>query len=237
MRILVFTHARVEHPGVFRDFWAEAGHEWTRVELDAGEPIPRLEPFDALIAMGGPMDVWEDERHPWLEQEKAAVRDWVEGMRRPFLGVCLGHQILAAALGGRVSPMARSEVGLAEAALTPAGRESPLYAGMATSLETFQWHSSEVTRLPEGAVRLAENEACAIQAFAWGERAFGIQYHCEITATTVAEWGELPAYAASLAEALGGEGAKRLGPDVATRLPRFREVARRLNDNFLALAR
>ena len=93
MNILVFQHLAVEHPGIFRDFWNESGHRWHAVELDAGESIPDLAPYDLLVAMGGPMDVWQEEIHPWLAPEKAAIRRWVRDLGRPYLGICLGHQL------------------------------------------------------------------------------------------------------------------------------------------------
>lgn len=231
MRILVFQHVAVEHPGVFRDFWSEADDEWQAVELDEGEPIPPLEDFDLLVVMGGPMDVWEEDRYPWLVPEKAAIRRWVRELRRPFLGICLGHQLLAEALGGRVTLMTRPEVGLADVSLTDAGRADPLLAGFTPVIETFQWHGAEVSSLPAGAVILASNAACSVQAFRWGKRAYGFQYHVELVESTVGDWQRIPEYAASLVKALGMKRAAGLDAEVRPRLPAFRASARRLNDN------
>lgn len=236
MNILVFQHVDCEHPGVFRDFWDEAGHGWTPVELDAGEPIPPLEPFDILVAMGGPMDVWQEREHPWLVPEKEAIRRWVAELGRPFLGICLGHQLLAEALGGAVGPMKAPEVGIAEVKLTPAGRKDPVMAGFPPVTETFQWHGAEVKRLPKGAQTLAGNSKSKVQAMRWGACAYGTQFHCELTEATVGEWQEIPEYMASLEACLGKEGAARLGPAVEAKLADFNASARRLNDNFLAIA-
>jgi GMP synthase-like glutamine amidotransferase len=235
LRILVFQHLAVEHPGIFRDFWKQAGYRWDAVELDEGEAIPDLEPYDLLAVMGGPMDVWETELHPWLVPELAAIRRWVEGLGRPYLGICFGHQLLAAALGGKVGLGPAPEVGLTKVRLTAEGMDDPLLAGFPSEVETFQWHGAEVQALPPGAVTLAENEACAVQAMRVGPHAYGFQYHVEITPSTVAEWGAVPAYAASLQQALGPEGAAALGPAVAGQLPAFAACARRLNDNLFAL--
>jgi len=164
MRILVFQHVAVEHPGAFCQLWREKGDEWSTVELDAGEVIPDLNDFDLLVAMGGPMDVWQEDLYPWLGPEKAAIRHWVKDRGRPFLGVCLGHQLLAAALGGTVGLMKEQEIGLREVALTPAGRQDPLFAGFTALVETFQWHGAEISRLPDGAEILAMNSSCPVQA-------------------------------------------------------------------------
>jgi GMP synthase-like glutamine amidotransferase len=237
VKILVFQHLAVEHPGILRDFWRESGHQWHAVELDAGEPIPDLEGYDLLVAMGGPMDVWQEDRHPWLVTEKTAIRDWVQGLNRPYLGICLGHQLLAEALGGRVSLMAKPEVGLASVDLTRAGQHDPLLAGFDARVQTFQWHGAEVSRLPKGAEILAANSACPVQAIRYGRHAYGFQYHLEMTASTVSDWEAIPEYQASLEQALGRIEAAQLNGKLAARLPDFNISARLLNNNLQALIR
>lgn len=233
MQILVLQHLPVEHPGVFRDLWRETGARLHTVELDAGELIPPLEAFDLMVVMGGPQDAWEDDLHPWMTAEKAAIRDWVVRLERPFLGLCLGHQLLAAALGGTVGRMRAPEVGLTPVTLTEAAADDPLLAGLGPTLSTFQWHGAEVVRPPDGAVVLAGNAACQVQAMRVGRNAWGLQFHVEITETTVPDWRAIPAYAASLEAALGADGAARLAGDVAARLPAFAATARHVNDNLM----
>lgn len=236
MKILVFQHLPVEHPGSLRDMWDARGFERVTVELDKGEPIPDLEPFDMLAVMGGPMDVWQEDRHPWLKPEKAAIRRWVAELGRPYLGICLGHQLLADALGGRVGLAARPEVGLTPVELTAEGRRDPLFSGFEATIETFQWHGAEVADAPEGATVLASSAACGVQAMRWGACAYGLQFHPEITRETVADWRRIPEYWASLRKALGDDGAEALEQLVSIRLPAFREAAGRLDGNFQAAA-
>lgn len=235
MRILVFQHVPVEHPGVLRDLWLERGDHWRVVELDAGEAIPELSDFDLLVVMGGPMDVWQEDIHAWLAPEKATIRHWVRDLHRPFLGLCLGHQLLAASLGGKVGLMAQPEIGLRAVELTDAGRQDPLFAGFGSPTQTFQWHGAEVSKLPDGAEILAANFACPIQAFRWGRHAYGLQYHVEITASTVGEWSAIPEYRSGLERTLGADGASRLDGAVSRELPRLQASARLLNDNVVKI--
>ena len=231
MNILVFQHLAVEHPGIFRDFWREAGHRVHVVALDEGAAIPDLAGFDLLAVMGGPMDVWEGEKHPWLRAEMAAIRAWVSEMGRPYFGICLGHQLLAEALGGKVGKMAVPEVGVTATRLTDEGRADPLLAGLGHEVQAFQWHGAEVQRLLERGVVLAGNAACPVQALRVGQRAWGIQFHIEMTATTVREWSAVPEYAASMAAALGPARAAALEGELAGQLPAFNAMARQVNDN------
>ena len=135
MRILVLQHVAVEHPGIFRDLWSQSGFHLDQVQLDEGNQIPDLSAYDLMVVMGGPMDVWQEDLHPWLVPEKAAIRRWVKELGKPYLGVCLGHQLLAEALGGKVGPMAKPEVGLAHVDLTAEGLKDPILEGFAPVIE------------------------------------------------------------------------------------------------------
>jgi GMP synthase-like glutamine amidotransferase len=236
MRILVFQHADVEHPAIFRDFLAEDGIAWDAVELDAGEAIPSLEGYDQLWVMGGPMDVWQEAQHPWLIAEKQAIREAVQQRSMPYLGVCLGHQLLGAALGGRVGKAPRAEVGILDVELTAAGRQDPLFEGIADCFKALQWHGAEVAEAPPGATVLAHSPLCAVQAMRVGRHAYGMQYHCEILPQTVSDWAVIPAYACALDAALGNGAMPKLQAAAAKAMPGFNRDARRLYRNFMQLS-
>lgn len=232
-RILVFQHVSVEHPGSFREVMAARGCQMTAIELDASEPIPPLDDFDILLVMGGPMDVWQEAEHPWLAAEKAAIRDWV-GAGRPYLGLCLGEQLLAASCGGTVAPMtAPPEVGMS---VVEQAAPDALFAGLPARIPCFQWHAAEVTKLPPGARLLAASSGCAVQAFGLGRHAYGLQFHLELTKTTAAEWGALPEYAAALEAAQGPGAMAALEAEVARSLEDLRRCAYQIFGNFLDIA-
>ncbi len=237
MRILVFQHIAVEHPGIFREFLAADGVAWDAVELDEGGAIPPLDRYHALWVMGGPMDVWEETAHPWLAAEKQAIREAVVARRLPYFGLCLGHQLLGAALGGKVGKMTAPEVGILEVELTEAGRADPLFAGIAPTHAALQWHGAEVAESPAGAVVLASSPACPVQAMRIGRHAYSVQYHVELTADTVREWGEIPAYACSLDAVMGSGALAGLDAEAARHMPAFNANARRLYDNWMKIAR
>lgn len=157
MRFLVFQHIAIEHPGIFRDFMAEKGIVRYAVELDEGESISALEGYDALVVMGGPMDVFDEAELPWLVEEKAAIR---EAVQMPYLGFCLGHKLLADALGGRCERMVRPEVGILDVEVTAAGRADPLFDSLPDRFPALQWHGVAVTAMPEGGVALARSPLC-----------------------------------------------------------------------------
>ena len=234
-RILVFQHIAIEHPGVFRDFLQEDGLEWTAVELDEGEPIPDLDAYDALWVMGGPMDVWEDDAYPWLEPERAAIREAVVERKMPFLGFCLGHQLLAQALGGEVGPAAEPEIGIMEVELTEAGRASPIFEGLPAVHSCLQWHGAEVLRAPPGAQTLAASRACAVQALGYAGHAFSIQYHIEITGDTVPQWGDVPAYEQALEQAMGKGALSAFEARAADNMADLNRSAHCIYDNFMRI--
>jgi len=236
VRLLVFQHIDCEHPGRLRDFLRDDRVEWTAVELDHGEPIPPLDDYDALWVMGGPMDVWDVDEHPWLLDEKRAIRHWVRELQRPFLGLCLGHQLLADALGGTCGPQRPPEIGVFTVDLTPEGRADPIFNRMGERQVVLQWHSVRVAQPPDDAVVLASSPHCRVQAMRVGPRAWSMQYHLEVEEDTVRNWGAVDAYREALESALGPHAIVSLAADAERHMAGFAADAERLYRNFMALA-
>jgi len=233
MKLLVFQHIACEHPGSLRTYLKEDGIEWDAVQLDEGEPIPDLKPYDALWVMGGPMDVWDVVEHPWLIEEKAAIRRWVRDLKRPFLGLCLGHQLLADALGGTCGPARPPEIGILDIELTEAASNDPVFGTLPKHQKCLQWHSVEVAQAPEDAVVLASSPACRIQAMRVGECAWSAQYHVELEPDTIDNWGAVPAYAEALEASLGADAMEKMNTAAAAEMESFAANSRTLYEGFV----
>jgi len=186
MRVHWLQHADFEDLGCIAPWLNTAGHSVAGTRLYAGETPPTVAAFDALIVMGGPMNIYQYAHHPWLRGEKLLIREAVDAGKR-VLGICLGAQLLADVLGGAVTRNAESEIGWFPLNLTAAGRESALLAGLPQSFSGFHWHG-DTYALPPGAACLASSEACAQQAFSLGPQVLGLQFHLEVTRANAEEW-------------------------------------------------
>jgi GMP synthase-like glutamine amidotransferase len=206
--VLVLQHIACEPPGEYETVLRELGANLHRVELDEGDPLPRLGAFDAIVAMGGPMSVNDDADLPWLTAEKRLIGEAVRA-GVPYFGACLGVQLLAASLGARVYPGPEPEVGVLPVTLTADGAADPIFAGLPPSFPTLQWHG-DTFDLPAGATLLASSPACPHQAFRFGRLAYGVQFHVEVLPAMAREWAQVPEYVGYADRVLGAGGMERL---------------------------
>lgn len=234
-RVLVLQHIACEPPGEFEDVLRERGAAIHRVELDEGEPLPGgWEGFDAIVAMGGPMSVNDDDSLPWLSAEKLLIGDAVRA-GVPYWGACLGVQLLAASLGARVYTGPAPEVGVLPVMLTAEGRSDPVFQGLPPEFPTLQWHG-DTFDLPDGATLLASSPAYPNQAFRFGQWAYGVQFHVEVSEPMAAEWAGVPAYGEYADRVLGAGGIDRLMGDFRDHQAGMRAIARSMFEAWVELA-
>ena len=184
MRIHYLQHVPFENPGSILGWAAKNCCTVTKTALYDDGALPPQEDFDWLIIMGGPMNVYQSDKYPWLTCEKAFIKAASDG-GKVVIGLCLGAQLIADALGGRVTKNPCSEIGWLNVRMTDAARADPLFSFMPPEPTVFQWHGDTFSVLPDGAVLLVGGEACTNQAFRCGSRVFGFQFHLESTPETI----------------------------------------------------
>ncbi len=228
MKFLVLQHINIEHPGIFLKFMKEDNIKIDTVELDENEKIPNLDPYDAMIVMGGPMDTWQEDTFPWLKPEKEAINKFVYINKKPYLGLCLGAQLLSEAIGGKVRKMKVPEIGVLNVSIK---ENKSLFKGLKRDLKVLQWHSYEVHDLPDNANLLASSPECKVQAFSF-DKAFGLQFHVEQTNKTVPEWACVPEYKSALESTLGQNALEKFKKNVEENLNIFNNSAKIIYNNF-----
>jgi len=177
MRLHYVQHVPFEDAGNIAVWAAERGHTVTRTRLYEGEAFPRQDQFDWLVIMGGPMNVYEYDLYHWLLREKQFI---LETLQRgaAAIGVCLGAQLIADVMGGRVTRNKHKEIGWFPVTLTSEAIRSPLLGRFPRKFTAFHWHGDTFS-IPPGATRLGDSEACDNQGFILGNRVVGLQFHLD----------------------------------------------------------
>lgn len=184
--ILIIKHVSIEGPGTLGDFLQSTSHKIKIVELERNQILPSVEKCDAIISMGGPMNVYETEKYPFLLEEENLLKDALK-KQIPILGICLGAQLLAKVSGAGVKKAAQKEIGWYKVNLTQEAKADPLFEGIDTPLEIFQWHE-DTFDIPKDGILLGTSETCKNQAFRVNQNSWGLQFHPEIDDMMLESW-------------------------------------------------
>lgn len=233
-RILVFQHVAAEPLGTLDPLIRRRGHRIRFVNFER-EPDaqPNVDRYRGLIVLGGPMNVGDHASRPHLATELRAIARMLE-LGRPVLGICLGAQLLAHALGAPVRRHVAPEIGWYPLQVTEAGRADPVLAPLGASAPVFQWHGQHF-EIPGGAVHLARSDTCEQQAFRWGDNAYGFQFHLEMDEALIERWLAHPAYRDELAASGLPHDAEAIRAQTRTHIATMRAQAERVFEEFLDL--
>lgn len=184
MKLHYLQHVPFEGPANIGDWAKSQGWSLSATHLYRGDKLPAQDDFDWLVVMGGPMNIYEEDQYPWLAAEKKFIEKAIEA-GKIVLGVCLGAQLIADVLGGRVVRNPHKEIGWFPVSLRPEGVESPVFTSFPPEFQALHWHGDTFS-LPPGAAMLAQSEACPAQAFSYnGGRVLALQFHLESSPESV----------------------------------------------------
>ena len=235
MEAIVLQHIKIEDPGYIKDLMLADGWKLTTIELDEGEKIPsNLNKFDGMFCMGGPMDTWMEEKYPWLIEEKKKIKEFVIDLKKPFLGFCLGCQLLGEIVGGKVVKSNPSEIGIMDVDFLKEKKNDTLFSKFPKKIKALQWHSYEVQGLEsnKNVTLLASSKDTKYQIFKYKDYAYGIQFHIEVKNNTVSEWGCVPEYKSALEKQLGDNALEKFDQEAKANMKLMNNFSTILYTNF-----
>ena len=238
MKIISLQHIAIEDPGTFKDFLLADGHELTTIQLDEGENIPsNLDEFDAMLCMGGPMDTFMEDEFNWLVGEKKAIGEYVLNLKKPFLGFCLGCQLLGEVLGGEVVQSNPPEIGVLDINVSDQAITDPVFNFLPNKIKALQWHSYEVQGLESNPNIniIGSSPTTKYQIFGYNNHAYGIQFHLEIRKSTVDDWAAVPEYKNALEQSLGQEALPHMKKEVNQEIDNMMAQCNQLYQNFISI--
>jgi GMP synthase-like glutamine amidotransferase len=183
LNIHYFQHVPFEGLGSIEKWVLAKNHVLTGTHFYELHRFPELDNIDWLIVMGGPMGVYDENQYPWLATEKEFITKAI-AKGKTVLGICLGAQLIAEVLGAKVYPNSQKEIGWFPIKLSAQALQSPIMKNLPENFSVFHWHG-DTFDLPEGALHLAESQACLNQAFSYKEKVLGLQFHFEVDAAAV----------------------------------------------------
>ena len=233
--IIILQHISIETPGYILDLMHQDNFNLTTIELDQGEKIPsNLNQFDGMFCMGGPMDTWMEKEYPWLIEEKNKIKEFVVNLEKPYLGFCLGCQLLGEILGGNVVKSMPPEIGILDILMNSSFSNDHLFGEFNPSFKALQWHSYEVQGLENNnnVTLLGSSPTTKYQIFKYKNHAYGIQFHIEIKDNTVSQWGCVPEYKKALEDSLGKDALKKFDVKAQENMKLMNFNAENLYKNF-----
>ncbi len=232
--VLFIKHRDIEGPGTIADFLEDNKLPYTVLDLSSGDKVPKLEKdFQVVVCLGGPMNVYEEEKYRFLKEEDILLKRIAED-NVPFLGICLGAQLIAKATGAGVTKNPEKEIGWYKIVLTDNGLKDDLFKDLPEVFKVFQWHG-DTFGIPQGGKRLAFSELCQNQALKYGRNIYGIQFHVEVTKDMISQW--LDAYTGELESVRGiVSDKKKMLEDYATLEKDYMKQAERFYVNFFTVA-
>ena len=238
MKIIVFQHIACESPGYIKDLMIKEGVDITTIQLNEGIKIPQdLSIFDGMLCMGGPMDTWMEKDYPWLNEEKNRIKEFVIELEKPFLGFCLGCQLLGEVVGGQVIQSSLPEIGILDINLLKEKKSDALFSEFPNSIKALQWHSYEVSGLENNkdVTLLGSSLSTKYQIFKYKDHAYGIQFHIEIKDNTVSDWGCVTEYKVALENSLGQGALEMFDSQARKNINQMNRLATLLYNNFKQL--
>ena len=238
MKIISLQHIAIEDPGTFKDFLLADGHELSTIQLDEGENIPsNLDEFDAMLCMGGPMDTFMEDDFNWLIGEKKAIGEYVLNLKKPFLGFCLGCQLLGEVLGGKVIQSNPPEIGVLDIDVSDQAITDPVFNFLPNKIKALQWHSYEVQGLEsnQNVNIIGSSPTTKYQIFGYNNHAYGIQFQLEIRKSTVDDWAAVPEYKNALEQSLGQEALPHMKKEVDEEIDNMMAQCNQLYQNFISI--
>jgi len=186
MNVLIIKHVDIEGPGLIESCLKQRAIPYRIICLETGEPLPGPGGFTHIVLLGGPMNVYEDDRYPFLKKEDLFIKEAIQRGKH-ILGICLGAQLIAKALGARVTKSPVKGIGWSKVSLTEEGSKDRLFVALPKAFPVFQWHE-DTFETPNWGKLLATSTAVPNQAFRYGDNAYGLQFHLEVTKEMFREW-------------------------------------------------
>ncbi len=188
MNVLIIKHIDVEGPGLIEHCLKQGKIPYRILNLKPSVRFPKLEDITHIVLLGGPMSVYEEDRYPFLRDEDLFIKEAIQ-RGKAILGICLGAQLIAKALGAKVFKAPVKEIGWYEVSLTKIGSQDPLFSELPKTFSVFQWHE-DTFEIPRSGKLIATSSPVSHQAFRYGEKVYGLQFHLEVTEAMIQEWTE-----------------------------------------------